>query len=153
MLMWAWLALLLGPVALFLVLSLVAMVRDRSGVLAGAYESLATGVDSEASDRAHGLMKDVFDEREYTQVTTRRFLDIHSPNIADRIYRIKWNGGLVSVYEHGVAVRELCLQPEMPLPRGDVMVLHKLMIEANESTYLATARHFPSLTPGERYRP
>jgi hypothetical protein len=37
---------------------------------------------------------------------------------------------------------ELCLQPVEPLPEGDVVLMHKLMIEANEQEYLRTANHF-----------
>lgn len=36
----------------------------------------------------------------------------------------------------------LCLQPVESLPDADVIVLHKLMIEANEETYLQKANKY-----------
>jgi hypothetical protein len=36
----------------------------------------------------------------------------------------------------------LCLQPVEYLPDADIVVLHKLMIEANEEAYLAKANKY-----------
>src|SRR2546422_3291520 len=62
-----------------------------------------------------------------------------------RVYRIPGAGGLVKVYERGCAVMELCLQPAEPLPDGDVVVMHKLVIEANEQEYLRSEEHTSEL--------
>lgn len=48
-------------------------------------------------------------------------------------------GGLVTVYEHGSAIMRLCLQSQEPLPKADVVIMHKLLIEANEQEYLQKA--------------
>ena len=58
------------------------------------------------------------------------------------MYRIPGAGGLVHVYEHGHAIMDLCLQPVDVLPEGDVVVMHKLMIQGNEDEYLMKANRF-----------
>ena len=50
---------------------------------------------------------------------------------------------MVTVYEHGRAIMRLCLQSTEPLPRADVVVMHKLLIEANEQEYLHKANQLP----------
>ena len=70
------------------------------------------------------------------------FLEVPSPSIDHRVYRIPGAGGLVTVYEHGCLLMGLCLQPTQPLPLADVVVMHKLLLEANEQAYLQQANHF-----------
>lgn len=95
-----------------------------------------------AEGRARAMLREVLSEGEYQQLMKYGYLEIGSPSIEQRVYRIPGAGGLVRVYDHGTAVMELCLQPAEPLPDGDVVVLHKLMIEGNEQEYLAKANHF-----------
>ncbi|HEY7832933.1 MAG TPA: hypothetical protein VIG30_05135 [Ktedonobacterales bacterium] len=95
-----------------------------------------------ADGRARALMREMLSEAEYQQLTKFGYLEVSSPNNAERVYRIPGAGGLVRVYERGTAIMELCLQPVEPLPEGDVIVLHKLMIQGNEQEYLAKANHF-----------
>ena len=102
---------------------------------------------------AEALLRDVLDEQEYQQLTQRGYLDVKSPSDAKRIYRIPSRDGLVRMYQDGAAVSELCLQPVEPLPRADVIALHKLMIQGDEQEYLTRARHFAATHPNQRYRP
>ncbi len=81
-------------------------------------------------------------DNQYQQLIKSGYLEVASPNFDSRIYRIPGSGGLVKVFERGNAIMELCLQPAEPLPDGDVVVMHKLMIEANEQEYLQKANHF-----------
>jgi hypothetical protein len=46
------------------------------------------------------------------------------------------------VIEHGIHKANLCLQPKDAVPDADIVVIHKLMIEADEETYLQTANTF-----------
>jgi hypothetical protein len=48
----------------------------------------------------------------------------------------------VKVYEGGVPIMALCVQPVDPVPDGDVVLMHKLMIEGNEEEYLRIANRF-----------
>lgn len=95
-----------------------------------------------AESRAKALLREMLSEGQYQQLIKFGYLEVQSPTIDNRVYRIPGSGGLVKVYERGCAVMELCLQPAEPLPDGDVVVMHKLMIEANEEEYLQKANHF-----------
>ena len=99
--------------------------------------------DGDPEVRAWALLYDLLDERERRQLTIRGYLQINSPSRPVRSYRITADGGRVLLYERGRAVCELCVGPAEPLPAGDVILLHKLMIEADERTYLTQANLLP----------
>ena len=67
------------------------------------------------------------------------YLDIPSPRYPGCIYRVPQAQGLVGVIEQGRRKASLCLQPLEWVPDADIVVMHKLMIEADEETYLQTA--------------
>ncbi len=138
--MWEALALLLAVWVLFLVLALcyVAQVGDaRLSRWGGILGDRIT-----AERRAHALMREMLTAAQYQQLTRHGYVEVSSPSMPDRIYRIPGAGGLVRVYEQGHAIMDLCLQPVDSIPDGDVVVMHKLMIEGNEQEYLAKANHF-----------
>ncbi len=72
----------------------------------------------------------------------RGYVEVPSPTTAQRIYRVPRARGYVQVIENGRAVMRLCVQPVECLPDADVVVLHKLMIEANEEHYLQKANKY-----------
>jgi hypothetical protein len=76
------------------------------------------------------------------QLLWRGYLEIPSSMEPRRTYRVPRNKGYVQVLENGHAVMRLCLQPVEYLPDADIVVLHKLMIEANEEAYLAKANKY-----------
>lgn len=92
--------------------------------------------------RARAMLREMLSDDEYQQLVDRGYLEIKSPSKPHRVYRIPGGAGRVRVYERGREVVELCLQPTEPLPDSDLVLLHKLMIEANEQEYLAKANHF-----------
>lgn len=94
------------------------------------------------ADYAEALLRDVLDAHEYAQLTRHAYVDVSSPNDPQRFYRIPGYPGLVCVYENGVPVRNLCIQPVDPLPSADVIAIHKLMIQCAEDDYLACSRQF-----------
>jgi hypothetical protein len=98
--------------------------------------------EANAENRARMLMREMLTPNEYQQLTKFGYLEIASPGAPERVYRIPGAGGLVKVFDRGNAVMELCLQPVDPLPDGDVVVMHKLMIQANEQEYLQRANRF-----------
>jgi hypothetical protein len=111
------------------------------------HESESLGERATTEDRSGALLRDLLTEREYEQLAQRGYLDVASPSVGHRVYRIPRDGGLVRVYQNGTAVRSLCVQPVVPLPGNDVIVLHKLMIQGSEQQYLACARQFPISLP------
>lgn len=135
------LSLILGVWLLILLLVIYYLSQTRDGRLAGRFrESMSEHLSAES--RAKVLLREMLSEGQYQQLIKFGYLEVCSPAYEHRIYRIPGSGGLVKVYEKGCAVMELCLQPAEPLPDGDVVVMHKLMIEANEQEYLQKANHF-----------
>jgi hypothetical protein len=134
------LSLILGVWLLILLVVIYYLSQARDGRLAGLRESMGEHLSAES--RAKALLREMLSESQYQQLIKSGYLEVHSPAYENRVYRIPGSGGLVKVYEKGCAVMELCLQPAEPLPDGDVVVMHKLMIEANEQEYLQKANHF-----------
>lgn len=98
---------------------------------------------SRADRRAANLLHDVLTPEQCRQLLWHGYLEIPSPNAAGRVYRVpRARGGFVQVIEDGKAVMRLCVQPVERLPDADVIVLHKLMIEANEEHYLQKANKY-----------
>lgn len=137
---WESLMLVIGIWLLFLLLTLYYISRVPLPGLSRWRDSV--GEHLSADGRARALMREMLSDSEYQQLIKFGYLEVSSPTNAERVYRIPGAGGLVRVYERGTAIMELCLQPVEPLPEGDVIVLHKLMIQGNEQEYLAKANHF-----------
>jgi len=97
---------------------------------------------SRAERRATDLLRDTLTPEQFRQLIWRGYLEIRSPTEPQRVYRVPKNKGYVQVIENGRATMRLCLQPVECLPDADVVVLHKLMIEANEETYLQKANKY-----------
>jgi hypothetical protein len=100
-----------------------------------------------ANTRAEELLSELLDASELSQLKEAKYLDVASTLIPDRIYRIPLEDGMVRVFEGGWERVRLCIQPTRPLPRHDVIAMHKLMIEGNELEYLSKANRFPPLSP------
>ncbi len=92
--------------------------------------------------RAADLLRDVLTPEQLRQLLWRGYLEIPSPTEPQRIYRVPKSKGYVQVIDNGRATMRLCLQPVECLPDADIIVLHKLMIEANEETYLQKANKY-----------
>jgi len=97
---------------------------------------------SRAERRAADLLRDTLTPEQMRQLVWRGYLEIPSPTEPQRVYRVPKKKGYVQVMENGRAIMRLCLQPVEYLPDADVIVLHKLMIEANEETYLQKANKY-----------
>lgn len=97
-----------------------------------------------AERTAEALLREKLTDDEYRQLCYTGFLDISSPAHLGRTYRVPRGPGQVLVVEEGRVTERLCVQPAAGgLPEADVVLMHKLFIEADESTYLQTANHFP----------
>lgn len=97
---------------------------------------------SSAERRAAGLLRDILTPDQFHQLIWRGYLEIPSPTEPHRVYRVPRSKGYVQVIENGRAIMRLCLQPVDCLPDADIVILHKLMIEANEETYLQKANKY-----------
>jgi hypothetical protein len=97
-----------------------------------------------ASDHtAETLLKASLSETEYHCLRSHAYVEVASPSHDNRVYRIPRGPGQVLVVENGRVTERLCVQPMESLPEADVILLHKLLIQGDEPTYLATANHFP----------
>ena len=104
---------------------------------------------SEANRRANELLRSVLTREQYRQLMRHGYLDIPSPRDPGCIYRVPRSQGLVGVIEHGRRKASLCLQPLEWVPDADIVVMHKLMIEADEETYLQTANKLTPIWSGD----
>jgi hypothetical protein len=96
----------------------------------------------EGEEAAQKALRALLTGEEYHQLRTQSYVEVQSRSRAGRMYRIPGTGGRVSVLEGGKEVLRLCLRPRKMLPRGDVVLTHKLLLEADEEQYLRTANHF-----------
>ena len=96
----------------------------------------------EARRRAGELLRAVLTKEQYSQMLQRGHLDIASPSDPQRVYRVPKGPGRVQVRDKGKLTMWLCLQPLERVPEADLLVMHKLMIEADEETYLRKANRF-----------
>lgn len=94
---------------------------------------------SKANRRANELLRSVLSSEQYRQLKRHGYLDILSPRDPGCIYRVPQSQGLVRVIEQGRRKMSLCLQPLEWIPDADMVIMHKLMIEADEESYLQTA--------------
>ncbi|MFL5592064.1 MAG: hypothetical protein ACJ8DI_31040 [Ktedonobacteraceae bacterium] len=95
--------------------------------------------------RGHELLHTVLSCEQYRQLNKQGYVDIRSPSDPERFYRVPESRGRVEVIEKGKRKTSLCLQPLEWVPDADIVVIHKLMIEADEETYLHTANRFPPM--------
>ena len=107
----------------------------------------------EAKRRAGELLRAVLTPDQYGHLMQRGHLDIASSSDPDRVYRVPKGPGRVQVREKGRLTMWLCLQPLERVPEADLLVMHKLMIEADEQTYLRKANRFSPTFWEMRERP
>ncbi len=97
---------------------------------------------SRSERRAADLLRAILTPEQVRQLIWQGYLEVPSPTEPRRVYRVPRVKGYVQVVENGRAIMRLCLQPVESLPDADVVVLHKLMIEANEENYLQKANKY-----------
>lgn len=93
----------------------------------------------EAERRAEVLLSDILASRELRILTQKGYLEVPSRIYSDRVYRIPRYQGPVAVYEAGALTNLLCVRSVDPIPNADAVLMHKLMIEGDEESYLKIA--------------
>jgi len=97
---------------------------------------------SGAERRADALLRDVLTREQYILLNELGYLDIPSPTDPQRVYRVPRALGQVKVIENERVKASLCLRTVKWVPDIDRVVIHKLMIEADEDGYLQKANRF-----------
>jgi hypothetical protein len=88
-----------------------------------------------AARRVDTLLRRCLSDAERAQLRRDGFLEIQSPSVSGRRYRIPRRGSPVAVLEPSGRVVYLCLQPETPMPTEELVLVHKLLLEGAESEY------------------
>ena len=128
---------------LFVLLILALLTRAPYGVLAHPALSADARADwRQAQERAETLLRDVLSVEGYEQLQRRGYLELHSRLHSGWVYRIPRHQGQVKVFEGEIPVLALCVQSVEPIPDADAIIMHKLMIEGDEETYLRVANRF-----------
>jgi hypothetical protein len=130
---------MLGPV---LVLALLALCLLAVCLLSAPPRGGRRSDRGAAEGRPGALLRDLLTEDERRQLERDGYLGVPSPSRPGRTYRVPRRRGQVRVYEGGALVLALCVEPAERLPDGDMVLLHKLMIEGDEEEYLRVANHF-----------
>jgi hypothetical protein len=97
-----------------------------------------------AEGRANLLLRQLLGDEEFERFARRSYLDVPSPSISERVYRVPSSQGMVDVIEGGIATMRLCVVPTRWVPDADVVIMHKLLIEGDEARYLRVANRFPA---------
>ena len=92
-----------------------------------------------AEARAEELLARNLTRDSYRDVARLGYLEVASPSIPARIYRIPTRPGLVEMREAGRTIGLLCVDPAGALPDADRLLAHKLYIEGDEEEYLRVA--------------
>lgn len=92
-----------------------------------------------ANQRAEALLAKFVTAEEWQALQSTGYLSVPSPSHPGRVYHIPRRPGLIRVYQSDRPVFQLCVHPRKRLPSADLILLHKLMIEADERRYLGIA--------------
>ena len=104
-----------------------------------------SGAHRRAGELLRAVLTAVLTYEQYRQLIQQGSIDIPSPRDQERTYRVPRGPGLVRVIEKGRETASLCLQPLEWVPFADIVVMHKLMIETDEETYLQKANRLAPL--------
>ena len=96
-----------------------------------------------AEQRARALLMRMLGPEAYEGLVKRGYLDVPSPSIAGRVYRVPYCQGMVEVIDAGIPTMRLCVVPLRWVPDPDIVLMHKLMIEGDEARYIRVANRFP----------
>jgi hypothetical protein len=93
----------------------------------------------EAEKRAEAMLSEILPPQELRVLSQKGYLEVRSRKFEDRVYRIPRFQGPVAVYEGGSLTNLLCVRSVDPIPNADAVLMHKLLIEGDEESYLKTA--------------
>ena len=117
--------------------------RNRSSLLRFLREWTRPRTSTmQAEAAARELLLTHLTEEEQHQLATHGCLEVQSLNRVERRYRIPAAGGMVYMLEDGRVTLLLCLQSTASLPPSDVVLMHKLLLQADEGAYLRTANQY-----------
>jgi hypothetical protein len=111
---------------------------------------LTTRGHRRAQRRAQQLVRDILTPKELEQLALHGHLEVASRLYSGRVYRIPETPGIVRVSEYDVPMGRLCLVPARNVPDAELIVIHKLLLEGDETEYLARANYLWPRPPQAR---
>jgi len=106
-----------------------------------------------AVERAAQLLQELMPADQRDELGANGHFSIKSPHYPGREYRVWGTARPVDVFEAGKLTMSLCVESLDPLPPGDVVLMHKLMIEGNEKEYLRVANRLSAGPPRRGWGP
>jgi hypothetical protein len=91
--------------------------------------------ERQASRRADLLVRQVLSASEFAQLRREGFIEVPSRISPGRRYWIPAGGSPVAALEPDGRLVYLCLQPAQPVPRQELVVIHKLLLEGAEDEF------------------
>jgi hypothetical protein len=88
-----------------------------------------------AARRAEAMVQRVLSGQQYAELRQHGFFKIASRLTPGRVYCVPRGGSPVAVLEPNGRVLYLCLQPAEPIPTRELVVIDKLLLEADEASY------------------
>jgi hypothetical protein len=88
-----------------------------------------------ARRRAEDLVRHMLSDGEYAQLCREGFIELRSRRVPGRRYRIPAGGSPVAALEPDGRLVYLCLQPVLPVPRQELLVIQKLLLEGDEDAF------------------
>ena len=86
-----------------------------------------------ARRRAEDLVRHMLSDGEYAQLCREGFIELRSRRVPGRRYRIPAGGSPVAALEPDGRLVYLCLQPVLPVPRQELLVIQKLLLEGTRT--------------------
>ena len=88
-----------------------------------------------ARRHAEDLVRQVLSDGEYAQLRREGFLEVRSRRVPGRAYRIPAGGSPVAALEPDGRLVYLCLQPALPVPPQELVLIQKLLLEGDEDAF------------------
>jgi hypothetical protein len=88
-----------------------------------------------ARRQAEDLVRHVLSDAEYAQLRREGFIEVRSRRVPGRGYRIPAGGSPVAALEPDGRLVYLCLQPALPVPPQELVLIQKLLLEGDEDEF------------------
>jgi len=98
--------------------------------------TIPTGRDDETP------LRDVLPVAEYAALARQGYMPVPSAIRAGRMFYASRGGEIIWVYDGGEPTSWLCVGPTGGQPSSNVVITHKLWLEAAEDEYLQVATHY-----------
>ena len=104
-------------------------------IAAGYVAAPLVGGERRAARRAEALVRELLSPSEYAQLERWGYLEVVSRARPGRVYRVRASRAPVVVVENGTPVARLCLQPVRTIAVQEMVLVHKVLLEAAEDDY------------------